>query len=140
MSFCDNSPGIGIDASEMQPNTILYSSTCKHIIFNTHSITHDLSFEARATILNMSDPRSVKKVLPEEYNDLRTLVSKGNGVITVKTPFSGILRNPGCYVCRSTLMDESGTAILQWRWWFELRARTKEIEKAIQVNTILYMH
>ena len=46
-----------------------------------------------------------------------------------------MVRQPGCYLATASLMDNSTKrTILEWKWWFQVRAETEELEKAFTVS------
>nr|XP_039262761.1 uncharacterized protein LOC120338849 [Styela clava] len=93
-------------------------------------------YSNRVKLLNTSDAASVAKIMPKTYKNMNEVVKNGDGILHIKSPITGILRNPGCYVCKGSLVDVNGAALLQWKWWFEIRAKTKEIEDEILVKQL----
>lgn len=61
--------------------------------------------------------------------------SESSHLLHIRLPVSGLLRAPGCYVVKNRIVDEeSSIAILEWNWWFQLRAVNKEVEDKMLVS------
>lgn len=99
------------------------------------SYKHFIYSLAKLKLLNTSDPLSLLAATGKRTNLIR-IIAQNDGIITIKTPLNGVLRRPGCYVCKSSLLDEDGVTLMQWDWWFELRGKTPKIEKEIVVSVL----
>ncbi|CAK8688492.1 unnamed protein product [Clavelina lepadiformis] len=58
-------------------------------------------------------------------------------LLRIRTPFAGLLRDPGCYYIRNKLIEnESDAIVMEWAFWLQLRAESKEIEEKILKNNL----
>ena len=56
--------------------------------------------------------------------------------IRIEAPMSNVVRQPGCYLATASLVDNSNKrTILEWKWWFQVRAETEELEEVYIVSS-----
>ncbi|XP_039255577.2 uncharacterized protein LOC120332406 [Styela clava] len=92
-------------------------------IYDSLMFTHSRSVE----FFSLSASNKSEVVIEKSKFNRETLIEKRKS-FRIKTPKMKLLLYPGCYVCESVIKDQFGSPHMKWKWWFEIRGATPDME------------
>lgn len=110
---------------------ILFPTPGYEYIIETKSI---FIYSDSIFLLNLTNATSVQPFLPVEFETLEDFMSKGHSVLRIRPPPLKLPKIPGSFVCDSMITDQTGSPLLSWKWWYEMRGETPQVEKALMVS------
>nr|XP_039255759.1 uncharacterized protein LOC120332559 [Styela clava] len=110
----------------------------REAVFNTSLGIYDsliFTYSSSVEFFSMSSSNKFEAVIGKSKLNMETLVEKRKS-FRIKTPKMKLLLYPGCYVCESVIKDQFGSPHMKWKWWFEIRGATPDMEIKLLENNL----